>query len=148
MPKHKVTWILIADGSRAKIVTEREEAPGFDIVTEIQSAESHVPSHLIGDDRPGRTQESAYSGRHAVQPRHDPHEERLTAFIRGVAAYLNEQGAGTAFDDLIVFAPPRALGQLRDMLDDAVAKKIRAEAPKDLTKLPLDELPKHLEALR
>ena len=27
MPKHKVTWILIADGSRAKIVTERRSLP-------------------------------------------------------------------------------------------------------------------------
>jgi len=34
------------------------------------------------------------------------------------------------------------------MLDERVTRKIRAEAPKDLTKLPIEELPKHLDALR
>jgi len=148
MRKHPVTWIVIADGSRARIVTRRHEAAGFDIVAEMHSLEAHVPSHLIASERPGRTQESGYSGRHAIEPRLDPHQERLTAFIRSVAAYLNEHAAGPAVDDLILFAPPHALGQLRPMLDKAVAGKIRAEAPKDLTKLPLSELAEHLPALR
>jgi len=104
MPKHKVSWIVIADGSRARIVTRRHESPGFDVVAEMQSPESHVPSHLIASERPGRTQESGYSGRHAIEPRVDPHQERLTAFIQSVATYLNEQAAGAAVDDIISFA--------------------------------------------
>lgn len=147
MPRHRVTWIVIADGSRARIVKHREEAPGFDIVAELDSPAAHVAAHLIGAERPGRTQESQYSGRHAIEPRHDPHEERLTAFVRSVADYLNEHGASAAVDDLILFAPPRALGEMRKMLNAAVAGKIRAQAAKDLTKLPLDELPQHLAAL-
>ena len=59
---------------------------------------------------------------------------------------MNEQSAAKTFDRIILFAPARALGQLRKMLDDA-AGKIKVEEAKDLTKLPIDELPKHLEAL-
>jgi protein required for attachment to host cells len=143
-----VTWIVIADGSRARIVAQRHESPGFDVVAEMQSPEAHVPSHLLTSERPGRTHESGNSSRHAIEPRHDPHQERLTAFVRSVADYLNGHAAGPAVDDIILFAPPHALGQLREMLNEGIIHKIRAEAPKDLTKLPISELPAHLKALR
>ena len=60
---------------------------------------------------------------------------------------MNEQNAAKSFDRIILFAPARALGQFRGMLDDATRAKIQVEEAKDLTKLPLDELPKHLAAL-
>ena len=146
MPKPKITWIVLADSSRALVVVRRATEPGFDVIVKMESGEAHVPSHDLGSDRPGRTQESANSAHHAIAPRHDPHQLRLTAFLGRVAAYLNAQSAARAFDRAIVFAPAHALGELREMLDDPTRKKIRSEA-KDLTKLPLDELPRHLAAL-
>jgi len=148
MPRHPTTWIVIADGSRARIVVRREDGKGFDIVSEAVSEEAHTPSREIWADRPGQAQESAYTGHHSIEPRRDPHEERKAAFIRGVAVQLNQAAGDKRFDNLILFAPPRCLGELRDALDDAVRRKIKASAPKDLTKLPLDELPRHLENLR
>jgi len=147
MPKRKITWIVMADGSRAVTVKRRDVEPGFAVIAELASDATHVPAHLIGAERPGRTQESHNSAHHAIEPRVDPHEARLTEFLRGVARRLNEDSAAKAFDRLILFAPPRALGQLREMLDETTRGKIQAEAAKDLTKLPLEELPKHLEML-
>ncbi|HUZ75925.1 MAG TPA: host attachment protein [Stellaceae bacterium] len=147
MPRHKTTWIVMADGTRALIVTRRDVPEGFDVVADLSSEVAHVPAHLIASERPGRTQESHSPARHAIEPRHDPHEERLAAFVGSVAAYLNEQSAAKAFDHLILFAPPRALGQIRDMLDDSAKAKVSAQAAKDLTKMPLEDLPKHLAAL-
>ncbi len=147
MPRHSITWIVIADGSRARILAPREGGKGFDIVSEAASESAHTPSHEIWSDRPGQTQESAYSGHHSIEPRHDPHEERKLAFVRGLAAQLNQAAGEKRFDNLILFAPPRCLGQLRDGLDEPVRSKIKAAAAKDLTKLPLGELPQHLEAL-
>lgn len=148
MPRHLTTWIVIADGSRARIVVPREGGKGFDIVSETASEEAHAPSREIGSDRPGRTQESGYSARHGIEPRQDPHEERKAAFIRNLAVRLNQAAAQKRFDGLILFAPPRCLGELRDALDDGARGKIKAATPKDLTKLPLGELPRHLENLR
>jgi protein required for attachment to host cells len=137
----------MADGSRAVIVKQRDIEPGFEVIAELDSADAHVPAHLIGAERPGRTQESHYSARHAIEPRVDPHELRLTAFLHRVAERLNDESAAKAFDRLILFAPPRALGQLREMLNEVTRGKIQAEAPKDLTKIPLAELQRHLEML-
>ena len=148
MLKHKVTWIVIADSSRVQIVARREGEPGFDVVTAFQSPEAHVPSHQLSSERPGRMQESSNPAHHSVEPRLDPHEEDMIQFLKTVAHYLNENATREDVLALILFAPPRALGHLRKMLKPGVAEKIRAEVPKDLTKLPLTELPKHLEALR
>jgi protein required for attachment to host cells len=145
--QHKTTWIVMADGSRALIVTRRDVEPGFDVVSSMFSDAAHVPSRDIGSDRPGRTQESGYSGRHAIQPRHDPHQDRMTAFVDSVARYLNEASGEKKFDRLILFAADRALGRLRAGLDKATSAKVQAESPKDLTKIPLAELPQHLESL-
>jgi protein required for attachment to host cells len=147
MLKRKVTWIVIADSSRVQILTRREEGPGFDVVTAFQSSGAHTPSHLLGGDRPGRMQESANPAHHAIEPRLDPHEENTIHFLQSVAQYLNESATVEEVRSLVLVAPPRALGHLRKMLDPAVTKKIRAEAPKDLTNVPFADLPKHLEAL-
>lgn len=148
MPRHSITWIVVSDGSRARILAARKEGSGFDVVPELASPEAHTPSHDLGSDRPGRAQESGNSAHHSIEPRHDPHEERKSAFVRSLAAQLNQAAGEKRFDDLILFAPPRCLGELREALDDAVLRKVKAEAPKDLTKLPLAELPRHLDALR
>lgn len=147
MRKHRITWIVMADGSRARIVKPREEGAGFDVVSDLTSDEARVPTREINADRPGRTQESVGSAHHAIEPRHDPHRQRKAAFVRSIADRLNHAAGKKLFDALILFAPPRCLGELRQALDDATRGKIRAASPKDITKLPLAELPQHLEAL-
>lgn len=147
MRKHQVTWIVIADSSRVQVLARRADQRGFDVVTALESPDAHASSHQLGSDRPGRGQESANSAHHAIEPRLDPHDEIMIQFLQTVAQYLNENATREEIRDLILFAPPRALGQLRKMLDKAVTLKIRAEAPKDLTRVPLADLPKHLEAL-
>jgi protein required for attachment to host cells len=148
MPRRHTTWIIIADGSRARIVTPREEGSGFDIVSEMASAEARVPSREIWADRPGHVQESGSSARHSIEPRHDPHEERKATFIRDLASQLNAAAGQERFDSLILFAAPRCMAELRETLDEGVRRKIKAAAPKDLTKVPLSELPSHLDALQ
>jgi protein required for attachment to host cells len=147
MAKRRVTWIVMADGSRARIVKAREEGPGFDVVSDLASSEAHLASRDLVSDRPGHSQESGNPAHHAIEPRHDPHEQVKTAFLRSVAERLNDAAGKKAFDQLILFAPPRCLGELREALDDKTLGKIKASAPKDLTKLPLAELPGHLDAL-
>jgi len=140
MAKRRVTWFVLADGSRARFLTRRTEGPGYEVVGNYQSPEAHLASHEIMGDRPGRTQESAYSGRHAIEPRQDAHQARKTSFVQAVAGHINAASARGAFDDLVIYAPPRALAEMRASLDEGTRQKIKAELPKDLTRLPLAEL--------
>jgi protein required for attachment to host cells len=145
MPKRRVTWFVLADGSRARFLTRRQEEPGFEIAEEHDAPEARVPTRAIVSDRPGRVHESANSAHHGIETHHDAHRDRKVAFARQMAGRLNAASAAGAFDTLVLYAAPRSLAALRDALDDATRQKITAEFPKDLTKVPLAELPRHLD---
>jgi protein required for attachment to host cells len=143
MTKRKLTWFVLADGSRARFLTKRPQESGYDVVAEYETSEAHLPSHEIGSDRPGRSHESASSTRHAVTPREDIHRSRKASFAQDIAAHLNDAGRRGLFDTLVIYAAPRTLGELRDALDAETRRCVKAEIPKDLTKLPVAELPLH-----
>ena len=144
MPKRRVTWFVLADGSRARFLTRRHDEPGFEITEEHDAPEARMPTREIVSDRGGRVQESANPAHHGVEARHDAHRDRKTAFARLLADRLNAASAAGTFDALVLYAAPRSLATLREALDDATRRKIKAEFPKDLTKVPLVELPRHL----
>jgi protein required for attachment to host cells len=144
MPR-RITWFVLADGSRARFVTRRAEDAGYETAAEYESPDAHVPTREIVSDRPGRVQESANPAHHGVEPRQDAHRARKDAFAEQVAGHLNAASARGAFDALVLYAAPRALAMLRAALDEATRGKIKAEFAKDLTKVPLAELPRHLD---
>jgi len=141
-----VTWFLVADGARARIVTRPEGADHYAIVYAEDALAAHARSRELGSDRPGRSQESAYSAHHALAPRSDLHRLEESKFIRNLVAHLNRESARGSFDRLVLFAAPRCLAQLRSGLDAATAKKLGGEHAKDLTKVPLAELARHFAA--
>ena len=66
---------------------------------------------------------------------------------REVARLLDEERKKLAFDELVVIAPPKALGRLREAIPRELRKMVTREVDKDLTKLPLHELPEKIRAL-
>lgn len=146
MPRHRRIWFVIADGSRARIVARQAEGTSYGVVAEFEAPPARRPSRDIVSDRPGRAQESASPARHAVEPRQDPHRAAKENFLRELAGALgsaNEQGA---FDQLVLYADPHSLAVLLQELNAATRAKVAGEFPKDLTKLPLSELDRHLES--
>jgi protein required for attachment to host cells len=144
---HKRNWIVIADGARARIVTPLEERKGYQVIQELESAEARLPNRDLVSDGPGRVIESGSSARHAVEPKHDPHEAKKLDFLDEVVDFVHQAGVEGRYDELIVFAPPRCLSHLRGKLETASHGKVAASYAKDLTKIPLSDLPKHLAGL-
>ena len=64
--------------------------------------------------------------------RRDLHEAEEENFLKRVADRIGEADRQKAFDHLVIAAPPRALGLLRNKLSDNARQRIRAEASKDL----------------
>jgi protein required for attachment to host cells len=147
MRRHPVTWIVIADGGRARIVIRRGSRSHYATLREIVSASTHSPSHNLGADRPGRAHESATTARHAMEPRTDPHEQAKLEFAREIAAVLNETGASNEFDRIVLVAQPQVAAALRARLAETVRRKIVGEIPKDLTKVPDHQLASHFEEI-
>lgn len=146
MPKHPIIWVAVADGARARILATTDRH-AFTVVDALSSHRARVRPRYLGSDRPGRSHESAASAHHAIAARHDPHELAKEAFLQTVADRLRQGAEGKRYEKLILVAPKRQLGWLRDNLEPCVREKITAEHGKDLTRLPIAQLGEHLTAM-
>ncbi len=148
MPTYRHLWIAIADGAHARIVVPGERGGTFRTETSFDSATAHQRSADLGTDRPGRAFESSSATRHAIEPRHDPHEMEKSRFIQMVAERLNQELAAGSFDHLVLAAPPHLIHELREALDTPTKAKLVGTLNKDLTKMLDEDLPTHLAEWR
>lgn len=142
--KYPITWYLIADGTRARILSRPKPTAKFEVIFAEDASASHLRSGGLVTDRPGHVQESSNSSRHAIEPRHDARQIEQDRFLRTVVEHVNRQGEHKSFDRLMIYAAPRTLGFLRAGLNEAVRRKLAGAHAKDLTKVPLADLPAHL----
>jgi protein required for attachment to host cells len=135
--------IVIADGEHVRFV-QPDADNALRTIGSFDSASAHLRSRDIGSDRPGRALESGASARHAVGQRHDLHAMEKEKFVRMVGEQVNAASERDEFDELLLVAPPRALGELRDALDAATQTKLVGSLEKDLVKTPDSELWPHV----
>ncbi len=139
------TWILIADGSRARILSNNGPGKGLEPVRDFEFEKGRLAPGEIMADRPGRTFDSSGPGRHAMAYPADPVREAQKRFAMQLIEFLNDELAGGAFDRLIITAPAKFLGDLRASISKPLETATIAEVRKDLTRLPNDKLPEHFE---
>lgn len=138
------TWILVADGSRARVLLSEGWGSGLTPV-EGKSFEIHIPpTRELGAEKPGRGYSPSQGRPFAVETRADWHRQAKENFLKSMADVLKEGAKARAFDRLVLVAPPQALGDLRAALAGRVQKMVVAEINKDLTHLSLKDLEKHL----
>ena len=145
--KPVITWVVVADGARAKVYLNDGPGKGLSEVPGAELAGAHAATRDINADRPGRTFDSTGAGRHAKEPPSDPHREAKRKFARQVADLLQDGLNRAVYDRVVLVAPPQALGDLRRQLCKGVKAKVSGELGKDLTHLPGHELPEHLATL-
>ncbi len=138
--RSKKTWIVVADGARARFFVSEGPGSGLEPALPQALVADNRPSADIASDRPGRTFDSVGAGRHAVQPSSDPHRHSQITFAGEITEVLDQQLKSKTFDQLVVIAAPRMLGDLRAAFGENIRKLVCAEIDKDLTKLPVHEL--------
>lgn len=142
--ERKAVWLLVADGARARLFSVDRRSRSLRPVGEWSDEMASGKGGDIETDRPGRTFDSAGQGRHAMEPPTPPKEVAKSRFLASVADRLEAHAKRREFDELLVFAAPRALGELRDMLDASVTARVVADEAKDLTQFSRPELEKAL----
>ena len=100
----------------------------------------------MGADRPTRVFDS-HDGSRSGAEQTDWHVEAEIAFLRESAQALETLARQPGRPPIVIVAPPRALGVLRDNLGEATRKGLVVEIAKDLVKQPLEEIEAHLAAL-
>ena len=76
----------------------------------------------------------------------DWHKIEEHRFAQRVSAALARLVGERAVPALVIVAPPRTLADLRKKLDRSVSEKIVLEINKDLTKIPVWEIERHIKA--
>ena len=113
-------------------------------VHDLEFSTDHRRSSELGSDRPGRSVESHGTARHAIEPKTDPHRELKRAFADQLVDVLTAHLEAKEFDRLILVAPPKMLGDLRQAIGQGLRAHITGEVGQDLTKVPNSEVADHL----
>ena len=142
--KAKRTWILVADGGKARIVENLGPGKGLHQVAGLEETIALPPNRALLEDRPGRGFESAGPTRHAYEAS-DPHRELKRAFTAHLIDQQAELHTSDRFDRLVLVAPSPMLGVLRAMLTPALSAAVVGELALDLTHTPTSEIATHIE---
>ena len=125
-------YILVADAARARLVRaddtfeDAEEVEDFVHPTARAKARDLVTSQ-------NTTSTAMPQGPRSATEEPDPQELESRKFAQQLAARLNHARATNEFERLILVAPPKFLGMLREELDAPTTKTIVASVHKDYT---------------
>ncbi len=113
-------------------------------VARITDPTAHLHERDLASDRPGRTHPTVGTVRHAYGP--EPHIRRLeaTRFARRIARRLDEARRRHEYEDLVLVAGPRFLGELHRELSRLTSARVVHEIPKDLVHSTVPKLQQHL----
>lgn len=143
--KPQKTWILIANGARARLVSAERHRKKLQIIEQLDLQGGRSPNREILRDKPTRVFESNGATRHSVERKSDPHRDLKRRFADEIADTLDKSLDQKQFDRLVVVAPAVTLGDLRVALSPAVKEAVIAEVVLDLTKVPNSEVLRHIE---
>jgi protein required for attachment to host cells len=139
-------WVVVCDGGKALFFQNDGDAQALNLTLIDQSEQHHPPARDLRTDRPGRTYDSHDGSRSAVAAT-DHHQVEEVHFLKGVALRLDELVRTHAVAQLLIIAPPRAMGTLIPHLSPRVSTALASTITRDYVKLPKPDLEARLAAL-
>ena len=136
-------WVVVCDGKKALVLENIGDEKFLNLKTREVREHADLKTHELGTDQPGRSFSSVGTGRSAVEQT-DWHAQEEDRFLQKLAAHLDAAVNAWQTKSLIMVAPPRALGVLRQAYSHNLRAAVRAEIDKDFVKLPVHEIEKHL----
>ena len=143
VPRHG--WVVLCDGAKALLMRNDGSSNRPRLVLADTFAQRHHATHDLGTERPGRVYQSHGAARSATEGT-DLHDAGEVAFLAKVADTLDRAVREHGVTNLLLVAPPRALGVLRHQLTPAVQAAVIGDIAKDLVRLPTSEIEQHLAA--
>jgi protein required for attachment to host cells len=143
---HHGAYVLVCDGSKALLFRNKGDALALDLEMVEVAFEPHPPTRALGTERPGRVHASVGASRSAVRAP-DWHDLAETEFLQAVVQKLETVLRDRDIRDLVLVAPPRAMGVLRGILPVSVRMILAAAVEKDLARRSTPSIEAHLAAL-
>lgn len=138
-------WIVVADGAKASIINYSTKTKQFESVSGGELSHVNKPTRDLVTGKRGRVFQSAGSGRSAMEPPTDPHEHEKVVFAAEIVNELERREK--EFDQLVLVAAPKTLGELRNKISKTIKNKVFEEIDKDLTNESSSQMEEHLREL-
>jgi protein required for attachment to host cells len=136
-------WVIVCDGKKALVLENAGDEKFLNLKTKEVHEHPDPKTHELGTDAPGRAFSSVGTERSSMEQT-DWHTQEEDRFLRKLADRLDAAVNAGLTKSLILIAPPRALGVLRQTYSHNLRAAVRAEIDKDFVKLPVHEIEKHL----
>jgi protein required for attachment to host cells len=118
------SWVLVADGQKALFLRNDGDTKNYDL---------RVVWHQETENPPSIAQGAALQDT-------DWHQLSEDNYVKEIAEILDRAAHDGAFDEIVIVAPPKALGDLRVEINPNAVKKVIAEIPKTLTNHPIEKI--------
>ena len=141
------TRVLVAHDAGCRAFEQRGRGKKLTLLSEIDFEDGRRHSGELDADRPGRGFDRKGGQGHAYEPQLDTRQHAVLQFAKELASDLAREYHLGAFDDLVLVAPPRFLGMLRDSLDTKLTRAVIATLAKDLPRADEAELRAQLSAV-
>ena len=135
------TLVLVADGRKALFLRNEGDKGRIDLRT---------ASHRTRDDRKDgdiKTGPAGRSGRPAgtgafrdTMEEPDFHQQEEDRFARDLSEKVNAMALAGEFDELVVVAPARTMGELRPLWHKEVQSRLKGEHVKEMTDRPIEDI--------
>lgn len=133
------SYVLVADG--AKMLFFRNEGDADQLNLQVIAAEQQrdEADRDIKTDMSGRKPAGVgYGGSTATEA--DFHQQAEERFAAEAAERINRAALANEFEQLVIVAPPKTLGELRRHYHKQAEARITAEIAKDLANHPVDRI--------
>jgi protein required for attachment to host cells len=138
-------WVVVCDGRKALILRNAGDEMFPNLQTKEVYEQKNPDTHEQGTDAPGRSINSVGNARSAMEQT-DWHDEQEKAFLTDLAGRLDAALGAAETKSIVIVAPPRALGVLRQAYSPQLKQAVSEEIDKDYVKMPVHEIEKHLVA--
>ncbi len=141
MTDNTITWLLIADSSRARLFTLHKpkffQHPSHDNLSLLHTFNHEDSRKRAGElvvGKPGKFGKGTFDGNNT------PHEHEAARFAHELATALHTGFDKHDFRDVILVAPPYFMGVLKETLPEQVRRHVSQTIEKDYTQLSTQEL--------
>lgn len=140
------TYIVVADAARARVFTR--DALKLEEKENLVHAEGRLHEGDLVTGTTGSIDESAANSRRDSRGDSVALDHEAEIFAKQIAERIYKARVDNSMDKLILVAPPRFLGVLRDKIDAPTKKLVIHTLDKDLTKAALSDIQEAVSDMR
>lgn len=137
--------VVVGDGVRAIFLRNTGTVMNPQLAVENVFEHDNPPTREQGTDRPTRGPSGFHSARGNIE-QSDWHTLNEARFASDIAQKLYQLAHANRFSNLVIVAPPKILGALRQSMHKEVLDRVKAEVPKEIARGTLPEIQRELNS--